>query len=87
MESTLNWIRGLHRYFEYTGNAQAKTFMAFLEKSLYADNPVINTTNQKGMIECGDYTVGDILQLERVGFARITEISNNTDIKLVYLHE
>ena len=51
MESTLNWIRGLHRYFEYTGNSQAKTFMAFLEKSLYADNPVINTTNQKGMIE------------------------------------
>ena len=51
MESTLNWIRGLHRYFEYTGNNQAKTFMAFLEKSLYADNPVINTTNQKGMIE------------------------------------
>ena len=25
--------------------------MAFLEKSLYADNPVIYTTNQKGMIE------------------------------------
>ena len=44
-------------------------------------------TNQKGMIEYGEYSVGDILQLERVGFARITEISNNTGIKLVYLHE
>ena len=44
-------------------------------------------TNQKGMIECGQYSVGDILQLERIGFARITEILNNSVIKLVYLHE
>tara|TARA_B100000902_G_scaffold160459_2_gene156155 strand:- start:7364 stop:9091 length:1728 start_codon:yes stop_codon:yes gene_type:complete len=43
--------------------------------------------NQKGMIELGKYTVGDVLQLERVGFARITEISENSEIKLVYLHE
>lgn len=47
----------------------------------------VEITNQKGLIECGQYSVGDILQLERVGFARITEISKNTDIKLVYLHE
>jgi len=39
------------------------------------------------MIELGKYTVGDVLQLERVGFARITEISENSEIKLVYLHE
>ena len=44
-------------------------------------------TNQKGMIETGQYSIGDILQLERVGFARITEISNDSVIKLVYLHE
>ena len=44
-------------------------------------------TNQKGMIETGQYSKGDILQLERVGFARITEISNDSVIKLIYLHE
>ncbi|MEC7688971.1 MAG: hypothetical protein VX514_07970, partial [Candidatus Thermoplasmatota archaeon] len=42
---------------------------------------------QKGMIETGQYSKGDILQLERVGFARITEISNDSVIKLIYLHE
>ena len=46
-----------------------------------------NLTIQNGLIESGEYSVGDILQLERVGFARITEIPNELEMKLVYLHE
>ena len=46
-----------------------------------------NLTIQNGLIESGEYSVGDILQLERVGFARITEIPNKLEMKLVYLHE
>ena len=46
-----------------------------------------NITIQNGLIEPGEYSVGDILQLERMGFARITEISENSEIKLVFLHE
>jgi glutamyl-tRNA synthetase len=44
-------------------------------------------THDNGLIENGDYSVGDILQLERIGFARITEINTKGDITLIYLHE
>ena len=40
-----------------------------------------------GLIEEGEYTVGDILQLERVGFARITNINEEGPIDLIYLHD
>ena len=54
---------------------------------------ILSTSNSdkivenKGLIEAGKYQVGDIFQLERMGFARITEISENSEIKLVFLHE
>ncbi len=54
---------------------------------------ILSTSNgdeiveNKGLIETGKYQVGDIFQLERMGFARITEISENSEIKLVFLHE
>ena len=40
-----------------------------------------------GRIEIGNFSTGDVVQLERVGFARITEISEEGKIKLIYLHE
>ncbi len=46
-----------------------------------------NIIQNDGMIEIGDYSIGDVLQLERVGFARITEINEEGVIVLVYLHE
>jgi len=50
-ETTLNWVRGLSSYFEYEGDQEAYKFMQFLEKAMYSDNPVIDTTNPSGMIE------------------------------------
>jgi hypothetical protein len=50
-EATLNWVRGLSSYFEYEGDLEAYKFMQFLEKAMYSDNPVIDTTNSNGMVE------------------------------------
>ncbi len=46
-----------------------------------------NIIQNEGRIEIGNYSTGDVVQLERVGFARITEISEEGEIKLIYLHE
>ena len=46
-----------------------------------------NIVQNNGMIEIGNYSIGDVLQLERVGFARITGINEDGVIVLVYLHE
>lgn len=50
-ELALNWVRGLGLYLEYKKDLEAQKFINFLEKSMYADNPVIDITNQDGMIE------------------------------------
>ncbi len=46
-----------------------------------------NIIENNGLIEAGEYNIGDIFQLERIGFARVTEIGANSEIKLAYLHE
>lgn len=51
IETTLDWVRGLSAYFEFSKDEQAKMFVDFLEQSMYAKNPVIDTTNNEGMIE------------------------------------
>ena len=50
-ESTLQWVRGLSEYLDFVKDDKSKMFIDFLEQSMYADNPVIDNTNQKGMIE------------------------------------
>ena len=51
IESTLDWVRGLSSYFEFSKDDNAKKFVDFLEQSMYAEKPVIDNTNQEGMIE------------------------------------
>ena len=51
IESTLDWVRGLSSYFEFCKDDNAKKFVDFLEQSMYAEKPVIDNTNQEGMIE------------------------------------
>jgi hypothetical protein len=50
-ESTLSWVRGLSAYLEFDNDLESKKFIDFLEQAMYAENPVIDTTNQSGMIE------------------------------------
>ena len=50
-ESTLNWVRGLSSYLEFVEDYDAKRFIDFLEKCMYAENQVINSTDNKGMVE------------------------------------
>lgn len=50
-EATLNWVRGLSEYLNYTKSVESKKFIDFLEQAMYAENPVVDTTNQEGMIE------------------------------------
>ena len=50
-ELALDWVRGLGLYLEYKKDPEAQKFINFLEKSMYADNPVIDIVNQSGMIE------------------------------------
>ena len=51
IESTLDWVRGLSAYFEFSKDHKAKMFVDFLEQSMYANDPVIDNTNNSGMIE------------------------------------
>jgi len=50
-ESTLSWVRGLSEYLRFVDDKEAKKFIDFLEQAMYADSPVIDDTNQAGMIE------------------------------------
>lgn len=50
-ESTLNWVRGLSSYLEFVEDHDAKRFVDFLEKCMYAENPVIDSTDDMGMVE------------------------------------
>jgi hypothetical protein len=50
-QDALSWVRGLSAYLEFDGDEDSKRFVDFLEQCLYADNPVIDSTNQKGMVE------------------------------------
>lgn len=50
-ESTLNWVRGLSSYLEFVEDYDAKRFIDFLEKCMYTENQVINSTDNKGMVE------------------------------------
>lgn len=50
-EDTLSWVRGLSEYLNFINDQESKKFIDFLEQALYADNPVIDSTNQQGMIE------------------------------------
>ena len=50
-ELALSWVRGLGLYLEYKKDFEAQKFINFIEKSMYADDPVIDITNQQGMIE------------------------------------
>lgn len=49
--NSLNWVRGLSAYLDFVNDKKAKDFIDFLEQSLYAENSIIDDTNQKGMIE------------------------------------
>lgn len=50
-EQTLNWVRGLSEYLNFVNDQESKKIIDFLEQAMYADNPVIDTTNQQGMVE------------------------------------
>jgi hypothetical protein len=50
-ENTLNWVRGLSEYLNFVGDEDAKKFVDFIEKCMYAEQPVINATNDAGMVE------------------------------------
>ena len=47
----VHWLHGLTDYFEFTGEQEPKKFVEFILKLLYADNPVITTTEESGMSE------------------------------------
>jgi len=50
-ENTLNWVRGLSSFLEFDNDLESKKFIDFLEKSMYSENNIIDTTNQAGMVE------------------------------------
>lgn len=50
-ENALNWVRGLSAFLEFDNDFESKKFVDFLEQSMYATSPVIDTTNQAGLIE------------------------------------
>lgn len=50
-ENALNWVRGLSSFLEFDNDLESKKFIDFLENSMYAENPVIDSTNQAGMVE------------------------------------
>lgn len=50
-QDALGWVRGLAAYLEFDGDEDSKRFIDFLEQCLYAENPVVDSTNQQGMIE------------------------------------
>jgi hypothetical protein len=47
----VHWLHGLTDYFEFTNEQESKHFVEFLLKLLYADKPVIKTTDESGMSE------------------------------------
>jgi hypothetical protein len=40
----------------------------------------------KGMIEDFELNTGQVIQLERVGFARIESLADDLPVKLIWLH-
>lgn len=47
----VHWLHGLEDYFEFTKDTQSKQFVEFILKLVYADNPVIKTTEAGSMEE------------------------------------
>jgi len=42
---TLHWLHGLEEYFEYIGEEQARNYILFVLKLIYANNPTLRTDN------------------------------------------
>ena len=49
--NSIAWLQGLSEYFEYSKDEDAKKFIDFLVHMSYAENPVVNMSNSKGMVE------------------------------------
>lgn len=50
-KDAIGWLHGLEDFFEFSQDLESKQYIQFLLKLLYADNPVIATTDNGGMIE------------------------------------
>jgi hypothetical protein len=49
--NSVSWLHGLSEYFNYSQDDEAKKFIDFLIHMSYAENPIVNMSNSKGMVE------------------------------------
>jgi hypothetical protein len=49
--NSVAWLQGLSEYFDHSNDIEAKKFIDFLVHMSYAENPVVNMSNSKGMVE------------------------------------
>lgn len=74
--TNISWLHGLQDYFEFSGNDSGKSYVDFLLKMIYANEPIINI-NETGSLEelvgtmrkyISDETLDNFYKYYRLGY-------------------